>query len=85
MLHEVAREADGRAEANPVDGGHRRVAATQRAYSLDSAAGWAGCAPQAGILFDLVRLQRQQSVWRFSSVERPPLDTGMMWSTSSSR
>ena len=32
-----------------------------------------------------VRLHRQQSVWRFSGVLRPPLDTGMMWSTSSKR
>jgi hypothetical protein len=36
-------------------------------------------AGQAGIFAPLVRLQRQQRVWRFSGVLRPPLDTGTMW------
>lgn len=33
---------------------------------------------QAGILLDFVRLQRQQSVCRFSSVVNPPRETGVM-------
>jgi hypothetical protein len=32
----------------------------------------------AATLFDLVRLHRQHSVCRLSSVDIPPLDTGMM-------
>jgi len=45
---------------------------------------WPVGAPQAGILFDLVRLQRQQSVGG-SLGRESTLGDGVMWSTSSSR
>lgn len=58
--------------------GSRRRRAPRAGYEARARA-------QVGSLFALVRLQRQQSVWRFSSVDTPPLETGMMWSTSSRR